>query len=159
MNKRQDLKPRTTALYAGLLTRHILPGLGSLPLRDITQAEVRRWFSELGYSTGPTAQAQSYRVLRTIMGQAVRDGEIEANPCVIRKAGIVEAQERQAPTLAQIHALADAVPSRYGAMVLVAANGGLRFGPRSSPPAWSTGTAATRSPVARPSRCAAPATC
>jgi hypothetical protein len=33
---------------------------------------------------GPTARAQSYRLLRTIMNEAVRDSAIVANPCVIR---------------------------------------------------------------------------
>ncbi len=60
--------------------------------------------------------------------QAVRDGELEANPCQIRRAGTVATPERPAPTLAQIHALAGKVPARYQAMVLVAAHGGLRFG-------------------------------
>lgn len=124
---RTDLKPRTTALYAGLLDRHILPDLGDLRLRDLTQVDVREWFAALDARTGPTARAQSYRVLRTVLGQAQRDGEIEANPCQIRKAGIVHAAERPVPTLREVHRLADDVPPRYRALVLVAAYGGLRF--------------------------------
>lgn len=69
---RTDLKPRTSALYAGLLDRHILPDLGDIRLRDITQADVREWFAALDARTGPTARAQSYRLLRTVLGQAQR---------------------------------------------------------------------------------------
>jgi integrase len=125
---RGDLKPRTRALYLSLLEHHILPTLGPHRLRDLTPTAVRDWHAKLGSSTGPTARAQAYRLLRTLCNQAVRDGELEANPCQIRRAGTVVTPERPAPTLAQIHALADKVPARYQAMVLVAAYGGLRFG-------------------------------
>lgn len=128
LRERTDLKPRTTALYSGLLERHIEPEFGDLRLRDITPAEVRHWYGELAGSTGPTARAQSYRLLHGILGQAVRDTELEVNPCQIRKGGTVSNPERQAPSLAQVHALADSVPKRYRAMVLVAAYGGLRLG-------------------------------
>lgn len=124
---RTDLKPRTSALYAGLLDRHLLPELGDVRLKDITQADVREWFAALDARTGPTARAQSYRLLRTVLGQAHRDGEIAANPCQIRKAGLVHHAERTAPSLAEVHRLAEDVPPRYQAMVLVAAYGGLRF--------------------------------
>jgi integrase len=40
----------------------------------------------------------------------------------------VDHAERTAPTLREVHTLADKVPARYLAMVLVAAYGGLRFG-------------------------------
>lgn len=123
-----DLKPRTVALYAGLLDRHILPPLGDYPLRDVTPAVVRQWHADVADSTGPTARAQSYRLLRTVLGQAVRDGEMAANPCQLRGAGTVRHTERQPPSLPQVHALADAMPARYRALVLVAAYGGLRFG-------------------------------
>jgi integrase len=125
---RTDLKPRTTALYLSLLDHHILPTLGDRRLRELTQAVVRDWHTTLGTTTGPTARAQAYRLLRTICNQAVRDGELAANPCQIRKAGTVATPERPAPTLAQVHTLAEKVPARYRAMVLVAAYGGLRFG-------------------------------
>lgn len=128
LRARTDLKPRTSALYSGLLERHILPELGDHRIRDITQAVVRGWYADLDGRTGPTAQAQSYRLLRTVLGQAHRDGEIGANPCQIRMAGVVHHQERSAPTLTQVHELAERVPPRYQAMVLVAAYGGLRFG-------------------------------
>lgn len=125
---RTDLKPRTAALYQSLLDRHILPVLGDLRLRELTPAIVRDWHTALGRSTGNTARAQAYRLLRTLCNQAVRDTELQSNPCQIRRAATVTAPERTAPTLAQIHALAEAVPARYRAMVLVAAYGGLRFG-------------------------------
>lgn len=128
LKHRTDLKPRTAALYAGLLDRHILPELGDAQLRAITPADVRQWHAELGTRTGDTARAQSYRLLRTLLEQAVRDGQIQVNPCQLRGGGTVQHAERVAPTLPQIHALADALPGRYRVMALVAAYGGLRYG-------------------------------
>ena len=126
--QRTDLKPRTADLYQRLLTLHVLPYLGDVPLRSLTPADVRAWQTDLESRTGPTARAQAYRLLRTILNQAVRDGEIPANPCQIVSGGSTRTVERPAPTLAQVHELADQVPDRYRALVLVAAYGGLRFG-------------------------------
>lgn len=125
---RRDLRPRTTALYASLLDLHVLPTLGGRPLRELTPPVIRRWHNDLGDTTGPTARAQSYRLLRTILNQAVRDQELQSNPCQIRGGGSVEHAERPMPTLPQIHALSDGMPPRYRAAILVAAYGGLRFG-------------------------------
>lgn len=126
--QRTLLKPRTVDLYQRLLALHILPALGQTQLKSLTPPVVRAWHSELGQSTGPTAQAQSYRLLRTILNQAVRDGELASNPCQIVGAGTPKTKERQAPTLAQVHELSELVPARYRALVLVAAYSGLRFG-------------------------------
>lgn len=126
--QRTALKPRTADLYQRLLTLHILPTLGDTQLKALTPARVREWTAELSTTTGPTAQAQAYRLLRTICNQAVQDGEIPANPCQIRGAANPRTSERPIPTLAQVHALADLVPDRYRVMVMVAAYGGLRFG-------------------------------
>lgn len=126
--QRSDLKPRTAALYMSLLDLHIVPGLTAYRLKDLSPSVIRDWHGHLGTSTGETARAQSYRLVRTILNQAVRDGELDTNPCQIRKAGTVTATERPTPTIAQIHQLAKEVPNRYSAMVLVAAYGGLRFG-------------------------------
>lgn len=123
-----DLKPRTTALYLSLLRLHILPALGGYQVNELTPSMVREWYAQLGATTGATARAQAYRLLRTILNQAVRDGEIAVNPCQIRRGGSATPAERPTPTLAQVHALANLVPDRYRAMVLVAAYGGLRFG-------------------------------
>ena len=128
LSQRTNLKPRTADLYQRLLNLHVLPELGDRPLKGLTPAVVRAWHSDLGSTTGPTAQAQSYRLLRTILNQAVRDGEIPSNPCQIVGAGSTHTAERPAPTLTQVHQLADLVPARYQALVLVAAYGGLRFG-------------------------------
>ena len=47
---------------------------------------MRAWHTALGNET-PTLRAHAYGLLRTILGQAVHDGLIPANPCHIRGAG------------------------------------------------------------------------
>ncbi len=77
---------------------------------------------------GRAQVAQAYRLLRMVLGHAVREGRIEANPCQIARAGLVKAVERVPATPAQVNALADAMPERYAAAVQVAAWSGLRAG-------------------------------
>ena len=94
----RTLKPRTRSLYRGLLDSHILPELGGLPLRSITPAVVRSWYAEMG-TAHPTRRAHAYGLLRTILGSAVADGKLAANPCHIRGAGSSKRGPRIPPGL------------------------------------------------------------
>jgi integrase len=125
----RQLRPRTRSEYRKLTEGHLLPAFGRLDLEDITPAMVRRWHAELGERTGPTAQAHAYSLLRTILATAVADDVIAANPCRVRGAGQAKRAKPIRPaTLAEIAAIADAMPEHYRAAVLVAAWCGLRFG-------------------------------
>ncbi|KLU08683.1 site-specific integrase [Kocuria sp. SM24M-10] len=77
---------------------------------------------------GRTAAAQAYRLLRTVLGQAVRDGLIATNPAQVKGAGTAVHPERRPLEVPEVAALAAAVPPRYRAAVLVAAWSGLRPG-------------------------------
>lgn len=77
---------------------------------------------------GRAQVAQAYRLLRMILGHAVREGRIDANPCQIARAGQVKSTERVPATPAEIDALAAAMPERYAAAVHLAAWSGLRAG-------------------------------
>lgn len=124
------LRPSTQELYEYLLRVHILPAFGSIELSAITPAMVRTWFGRLGSASGlsQTSAAKAYRLLRQILASAVDDSLIVANPCRIKGAAAERSAERTIPTLAEVGALADAVPPRYRAMVLLAGFAGLRLG-------------------------------
>lgn len=77
---------------------------------------------------GRTTAAQSYRLLRTALNAAVRDGLILTNPCTIPGAGSVRHRERGTANPAEVVALAHAMPDRLRAAVVVAAWSSLRFG-------------------------------
>ena len=125
----RDLAATTKDHYRQLLRDHVYPTFGDVPVREITPAAVRDWYARLGRSTGPTARAHTYGLLRTIMNTAVADKVIAANPCRVRGGG----QSRRAKTirpatLPELAAIVDATPSRYRLMVLLAAWCALRFG-------------------------------
>lgn len=123
----RELRPRTVILYRGLLDRHVLPTLGAVPLDDITSAQVRGWFDNL--ETGPTARAQAYSLLRTILGTAVDDQLLSRNPCMIRNAGRrARTHHVEVMTPAQIATAAEAMPHRLRSLLLLTAWCGLRVG-------------------------------
>jgi integrase len=125
----RTLRPRTRAHYRRLLDAYILPALGGVPLAAITPVLVREWHHGVGEQTGPTMRAHAYGLLRTILGTAVAEDAIAANPCRVRGAGSVKrAAEITPATVAEIAAIAAAMPPRYRALVLVSAWCGLRFG-------------------------------
>lgn len=124
----RDLKDRTRQHYAKLLGDHIVPTFGALPIASITADDVRAWHAKLGAKT-PTLRAHCYGLLRTIMGTALSDGKIKVNPCVIRGAGSARRVHKIRPaTLDEIATIAEEMPERYRAMVLLAAWCALRFG-------------------------------
>lgn len=127
--ERRTLKPRTRAHYSVLLERFLLPAFADTPLLSVTPAKVAGWHHDLGRRTGPTYRAHAYALLRTILRAAVDEDEIPTNPCRIRGAGQSKrAKQIEPATLAQLATLVDAMPARYGAMVLLSSWCGLRFG-------------------------------
>ena len=124
----RDLKPRTRAHYASLLDKHVLPSLGTVPLKSITSETVGDWYADLD-RTRPTLRAHSYGLLRTILGSAVMDEKIPANPCHIRGAGNTKRAKKIKPaTLVELEQITAAMPPKYRPMVLLSSWCGLRFG-------------------------------
>jgi integrase len=124
----RDLKDRSREHYSKLLAVHILPRFGTLPIASITADDVRAWHAGMGTKT-PTLRAHAYGLLRTIMGNALSDGKIKVNPCVIRSAGSARRVHKIRPaSLDEIAAITEAMPEPYRPMVLLAAWCALRFG-------------------------------
>jgi integrase len=67
-------------------------------------------------------------LLARILGAAVEARYLAVNPCSIRGAASDGTSEMQVATVEQVAAIAEHIPSRYRALVLVAAFGGLRWG-------------------------------
>jgi integrase len=111
------------------LAGHLLPTWGDVTLDDITAAAVRQWHAILGERTGPTRRAHAYALLKTILATAVADDIIATNPCRIRGARAVSrARPIRPASLAELAVIAETMPDRYRAAVLIAAWCGLRFG-------------------------------
>jgi integrase len=125
-----DLRPGTRTFYDYLLRRLLLPAFGETPLGRIDAMTVRSWLADL-HEVGevtPTTIAKAYRLLRRILNVAVEAGYLPRNPAAIKGAGLERAAEMRHVSIPQLHALAEAVPDRYRALVLVAGYGGLRWG-------------------------------
>jgi integrase len=154
IDEHPGLKETTCALYRSQLSNHIAgTALGRTPLCDVTPDLVRTWHAELRTSLakraqerseamaakqrepspatksdGSVAAAQTYRLLRAALTTASEDGLIPRNPCQIKGAGNSRASERPTATPAEVSQLAEAVPARYRALVLMAAWTGARLG-------------------------------
>jgi integrase len=126
--KGRPLAPGTVALYATLLRVHIAPVLGDVPVDQLGRPAVRAWYDALAEQRGPLVAAKSYRLLRALLVTAVEDGVVEANPCTLRGAGDEWSPERPVLSVAQLLGLADEVPERYRAAVLLAGFCCLRIG-------------------------------
>ena len=124
----RDLKDRTREHYRKLLDQHILPALGALPLASITADDIRAWHAKTAKGT-PTLRAHCYGLLRTILGTAVTDGKIPANPAVIRGAGSARRAITIRPaSLPELEKITTAMPEQYQGMILLASWCALRLG-------------------------------
>lgn len=120
LSGRSDLAVRTTELYRWLLDRHILPTFGSQSIGAVSMNSVRSWYGGIA-SAHPTTAAKAYRLLRAIMNSALADDIIIRNPCRVKAAGQEKAMERPVATVAEVQALADAMPDHLRITVLLAA--------------------------------------
>jgi integrase len=131
---RNDLRASTRVFNAGLWRHHLAEAWADVPVAEVTPAAVRSWHAKAGRTTGPTAVAQSYRLLRAILNVAVADEAIASNPCRLRGAGTPKASRpSRALTATEALQLAEQLgrdrrTERYRALLLVLAFGGLRFG-------------------------------
>lgn len=122
------LAPTTAQLYAYLLRRWLLPAFAETPLQALRADAIRVWHADV-HRQAPSAAAKAYRLLRTMLDTAVRDGHLARNPADIDGAGREEAPERPVLEVEQIFALADAIHQRLRAPLLTTAFGpALRLG-------------------------------
>src|ERR1019366_4226847 len=117
---RSDLAARTRELYRHQLDRHIFPPLGAATLSALTPSRIREWHASLAQDH-PSTAAKSYRLLSTIMRTAVVDGVIVSSPCKVQGGGVERAPERPIASIAEIEALANAMPERLRLLVQLAA--------------------------------------
>jgi integrase len=117
--RRQDLAVRTVELYRYLLDGHILPSLGGVPLAALTPSVVAAWHAKLATEHKTTA-AKAYRLLSQIMRAAVADRMLGSNPCQVKGGGVENAAERPIASVAEVAALADAMPEHLRVAVLLA---------------------------------------
>jgi integrase len=114
-------------LYHYLLEGHLVPAFGRSALADIKATDVAAWQRRLVAELPGTAP-KAYRLMAQLMGAAVKDERILRSPCSVKGASSEQRKEQAIPTVAEVDALAAAVPERYKVMVLLASWCSLRFG-------------------------------
>lgn len=128
LSRGKKLSPTTIQGYRDLLRRLITPTFGGAKLRKITPERVRAWNAKVVESKGPDQAAKAYRLLHAILNTAVDDELIARNPCRIAGANVSHTPERPMPETSIVLALAEAMPPRLRAFVLVGAFATLRTG-------------------------------
>ncbi|WP_182359706.1 tyrosine-type recombinase/integrase [Tomitella gaofuii] len=133
----RKLKETTRELYSGMFTRYVEHDeIATVPLTELTPERIRVWYSELVAQPGPnkratgkTRNARVYALLKTILGTAVDDGIIDANPCRIPRAGRAErSSEIRLLTTDELAALTAEMPDHLQVLVTVGAWCGMRRG-------------------------------
>ena len=122
-----DVAESTRELYRHLLDAHILPTFGDIQLASLKTPAIRTWNAKLA-KRHPTTAAKAYRLLATILKTAVEDHKLIVSPCKVKRAANESAQERPVATVAEVQALADAMPDRQRIAVILAAWCQLRRG-------------------------------
>jgi hypothetical protein len=126
--RRPDLAIRTRELYEDLLRLHILPCLGQTTIAGIAPSKVRAWNAELTVKH-PSTASKAYRLLSTMMRNAVDDDLIAKTPCKVVGAATEHAAERPNATIPEIEALSLAMPSHQESLTTKGSRSGVRFDP------------------------------
>jgi integrase len=117
------LSDRTLIAYDEIVRLYLSP-LADHPLASVTPADVE---DVLRSAPSATRAADIRKVLRAILGRAVRAGRIAANPATGVEVAKVERHEPRTLAAEELEGLVDQIPDRYRALVLVAAYSSLRW--------------------------------
>lgn len=111
------------------LRLHVYPLLGDRPLASIRPSHVQALVVALVPQLAPSTLTRVYGRVSAVLGAAVRDRLIGTSPCVDVKLPRARGNEiTEVLTTDHVLALAEAMPARYGALVVTAAGTGLRPG-------------------------------
>lgn len=123
--------PDTRDTYTRTLATSIQPGLGEARIGKLTQDVIQRWLNE---QTGATATLRrNHRLLSGALSEAVKRGEIKANPATGVKIPRRRPNEKRAPltppfTREEYELIRKAMHPRYQLLVEFLAETGCRLG-------------------------------
>ncbi len=118
----------TRARNASILTRHVLPRWGSVPVSKVSFEEVQAWIAELSASglAGGTVR-KVFGVLSSVLALAVKAKRLATNPTTGVDLPRQRLARRRYLSVGQVEALADSAGDQ-GDVVLTLAYTGLRIG-------------------------------
>lgn len=130
--KRATVKPTTVETFGSHLRRHLLPVFGTQRLSSITREQVKAFAGDLSTRVAPTTARAVVFTLAAVLREAVDDNRLTRNPA--ERITVGRKTERRVDPLhvsrvaGQVPAIADAMPERWRAAVLLMAATGLRLG-------------------------------
>lgn len=126
----QVFDAKTREGTASRLRAHLLPAFGGVELRGIRPSTVQAWVASASRDLAPSYVRLLLATMSTILGAAVEDGLIVANPCRSRAVSAPKVPRRKVRpwTVERVTAVVAAMPIRYRATAVVAAGCGLRQG-------------------------------
>lgn len=131
VNDARDIRPTTRHGYRAVVTYHLVPTIGSVPLADLTPLHVEGMLTHLGPKMSPKSLRNVHVVLRRALSQAQRAGLISRNPASREYVDAPKVPDQEPRVLthaeeARLRAVLDGDPIR--AHVLVSLGTGLRQG-------------------------------
>ena len=120
--------PTTAAKYDSLLRQHILPAFGQHPLDEITRVAVKAWGNELHQRMASSSADSITALLSTILGEAVANRLIPANPCLALRLARTSPTERAHATPLQVLQIAARMDPMSATLVITGAYTGMRWG-------------------------------
>ncbi|GGT49005.1 tyrosine-type recombinase/integrase [Streptomyces coeruleorubidus] len=128
--KAQPHRATTARDVEAVLRLYVYPAFGPRRLTSIRQSELQAWLTGLVRVNGlaPRTARKVQQKVTAVFNAAVRDQLMPTSPCAGLKAAGVPHDEVTPLTSADVHKLADAMPDKYRALVILAAGSGLRAG-------------------------------
>jgi integrase len=112
-----DRKPKTRESYESILSKHLLPRFGDVPIASIDYPLVLSFIAELQQAGAASKTVRNIRdVLRMVMRLAVRSGAIKVNPVsevTVRRGGKKEMVFLDPEQIMSLAAEVSAPPARY----------------------------------------------
>jgi integrase len=129
----RPLAPSTRSLYRMQWGKHIAPRLGRRRINTLEPADIRRFLADLESDGVGRAMIDScFRLLRSVLAQAVRDRRISRNPASGVAPPRADARTMRFLTADEVTSIADEVPPRYEALIYTLAYTGIRIGEASA---------------------------
>lgn len=124
----QPHQPNTRRRVLSILRNWMYPAFGDRPIGAIRYSEVQGLVGSMTLKLKADSVRTNIRLLRTIFRAAVKDRVIQHSPAVDLVLPAAGKKKVVPLTVAQVEALADAMPARYRALVAAGAGLGLRPG-------------------------------
>lgn len=129
MAGRAALRETTRSRDRSYLNSLVLSHLGDKPIGSVEPSDLEAWVADLvADGKAPATVQKAWQIASGVFRLAVRDRLIALSPARDVRLPKIERTEPTPLTVEQVMRLADAIDSRYRALVLVGAFGGLRIG-------------------------------